>query len=683
VRVALAPAAGRRLWLALVLGVVVIGGTLGWSQRHELRALFEPGSGPAPPAFLDPSDAIVAAARLGAPDTPAVLARARTAIHAAMPAPADLWDTRTRYGYEPQNVQLWTDQHAVALRGFPAVRVRRDPSWSENPFDNISWEADYQSLAWLRAAEAAYEQTHDQSDLYQVKAYVLDWIADAASDPPPSDRTWYDDSVSIRTDVLVALLRGDLWDVLGNQQLATVLASLEQHGTLLDGYLRDPQFVGHNHNLFQAISLYNLAVAFPELRGAAAWRADARARLSSLLPELVDPAEGVSTEEAAAYHYVVLQTYANAQTYLERHADGLSSADLRALDTMLSFGAVLLSPNGSTPAIGDTPYGSTAELTVLEDLASQGFTTDTSTFVLSHGLEGARPPDAWFAPRTGYAVIRPTWSSGPAWQDDLQVVVDTTDTHSSHGHDDAMSILLSGGGGPLLVDSGGPYLYGQRVHLDFVAASAHNTVVDLGRTGGRGPVTGLVESDDAARTVVAGTLAISDGAFDRRAVVVVKPDLVLVVDQLTPTDSQPHDYSLYYHLPPGAVVTPLSDGVPAGAGTVVAGQASLGYRVLASAAMTGSLIVAQGRPLLGWVTPALGQLLAAPVLAFQISDARGWYVAAFQPGTDAVAIPDLTVTPDGAGGLVIDLAAGSTRDRILVAASGAVSTAPPIGSVVP
>ena len=661
--------ARRRRWVALGLVVAIAVGALGWTYRHDIRRLLGSRSVAPAPAFLEPGNPIVLAARRGATQATEVVGRARDAIHALMPAFAELWGTGTRYGFEPASVQLWIDQHAIRLRSFGTYRVPRDPTWSENPFRNISWEADYQSLAWLRAPEAAYEQTGKRTYLYQVKAYVLDWIADASTGPAPSDRTWYDDTVSIRTNVLVALLTGDLWGALGNQQLATVLGSLEQHGTVLDGYLRDPRFAGHNHNLFHALALYNLAVAFPELRGAAAWRTDARARISALLPELVDGA-GVSTEEAAWYHFVVLDTYTSAAAYLARNHDPLSAAEQVTLASMASFGAVVLSPTGETPAIGDTPYGSKANLALLEDLAVRGLATDTTRFVLSHGAAGRRPPDAFFDPVAGYAVLRPTWSPGAAWSNDLQVIVDTTDTKRSHGHDDAMTVLLNAGGGPLLVDSGGPYLYGKRAHLDVIGAPAHNTVVDVGGSGGRGPVSGLEESDDATASIVAGTLAISTTATDRRAVILVKPGLLVVVDQLTATDATTHAFELYYHLPPNAVISPtLGNGTMLG-GTVVAAPAGMGYRVAASGPLSATSIVGQEQPLLGWVTPAYGEKVAAPLLAFETSGSSAWFVTAFQASSGSAAMPDLAVQPDGQGGLVIDAGGAGGSARITVSASG-------------
>ena len=60
------------------------------------------------------------------------------------------------------------------------------------------------------------------------------------------------------------------------------------------------------------------------------------------------------------------------------------------------------------------------------------------------------------------------------------VVVTSFARSRPHGHDDVMNVLLNGDGGPLLVDSGGPYLYGDATRSAFTGVTAHNTVVPAG-----------------------------------------------------------------------------------------------------------------------------------------------------------------------------------------------------------
>ncbi len=85
--------------------------------------------------------------------------------------------------------------------------------------------------------------------------------------------------------------------VMTPSEIGEVLKSLETHGQVLDGYVTGKAFRGHNHNLFHSLSLYNLALVFPELRNSSKWLSDARARISWLFPEIVQTDEGVSLEE--------------------------------------------------------------------------------------------------------------------------------------------------------------------------------------------------------------------------------------------------------------------------------------------------------------------------------------------------------------------------------------------------
>ena len=90
---------------------------------------------------------------------------------------------------------------------------------------------------------------------------------------------------------------------------------------------------------------------------------------------------------------------------------------------------------------------------------------------------------------------------------------------------------------------------------------------------------------------------VAEGVRDRRAVVLAKPDLVLVVDRLQATDSAHHRYRLLYHLPPDATVT--AEGTE---GLVRAGTAGMGFRVVGSRPLAMDVVEGQAEPPLGWVT---------------------------------------------------------------------------------
>ena len=110
-------------------------------------------------------------------------------------------------------------------------------------------------------------------------------------------------------------------------------------------------------------------------------------------------------------------------------------------------------------------------------------------------------------------------------------------------------------------------------------------------------------------SLVSGEVDLSAGATGRRVILLLKPDLLVVVDMLAATDAQSHLYSLLYHLPPHAEVTAGRSGV------VTAGDARLGYSIAAGQPLTASIVRGQTAPLLGWVTTA-HRTRSRPILRF-------------------------------------------------------------------
>ena len=602
------------------------------------------------PDYLERDNPVVQEAAAQALTRTDLLRELRERIADAMPGRDDLWVTQTSFQSDAATTS-WERGREITLSTFAPWHVPEAPTWAEDPYRNITWQFYYQSLGWLWAPGRACLDGTDAA-CREVADYVLGWIRSSPPFDPPSVRSWYDHAVAYRTDAIVSLYADVLAPNLSPAEFGTLMRSLELHGRTLDGFLHDPAFTGHNHNLFHALSLYNLAVAFPELRGSATWKSDARARIASLLPEMVQTDEGVSLEEAFAYHYLALRLFAGANRYLERHGDGLSSSELSVLDGMTEFGALILSPAGEMPAVGDTPYGSTSGESLLKTAAGLGITSAIARYVLSKGANGSKPRSANFYPAAGYAVIRPEYTAGPGWSKDLQLIVDTSTRRRVHGHADAMNVILSAEGGPLLVDSGGPYLYGNAAHAAFVAPSAHNVVVDLDAADAQAVVTGLTETDDRFASVVGGTVGLGDAAQDHRTIILVKPALLVIADRITALDGQAHRYGLLYHLPPGADVRATGPG-----GNVTAGPAGMGYRILSSCPMTSDVVSGQAHPLLGWVTRSYGGKDPAPVLRFEQTCTDGWFVTVMAPAAAGSAhVPDVKVRPDASGRMTIDVA---------------------------
>lgn len=581
------------------------------------------------PSYLDAEHPTVSSLAGTASSEPELLQRLMRHYGSHETAGRALWQTQSAYR-RSERQDAWVRSRSISLVNHPAWPVPVDPEWSEDPFGDLSWQSQYHSLGWLQAPAQIYADTGQRRYAREVARLIVDWIQDNPGADPPSVRSWYDHSVAWRTDVIVSMVAPILSRTLSEEHFDLVMHSLHTHGELLRSYLDEDRFIGHNHNLFHALSLYNLAVTFPELRDAGAWRIAARSRVSSLLAEMVHIEEGVTTEQASAYHYLALRLFRNARDYLEAHGDGFGGEELSTLRGMVRFGALVATPAGSLPAIGDTPFASTAPIPELQDLV-QVFADPYAEYVLSHGQKGSRPPDAVFYVKSGYVIMRPSYGQDGGWEDDLHLVVDMGPQASIHGHHDAMNVLLAAYGEDLLVDSGGPYAYGIPERDYFVSAQAHNGVVVDQRQSYDDDVR-ITRMDDRPRySMVEGVLSPAPGVEHRRTVALLKPGLLMVLDRLS--SASHHSYESLYHLPPGASVSLT----PAGGALVSSQTAGLAFGAWGSESP--GVRVSEG-----FVTSGHRRRVDAPVLAMTQESGNAWFVVVAAP-TDGEpqTVPELVV----------------------------------------
>lgn len=588
---------------------------------------------------------------------------------------SDIGEHLWRHGVEAADtdaaVALWLEEHTITLPGGPPWRVPDEPDWTESPYANISWEAGYQSLAWLATLARGYRAGHPEfaDDL---RHYLMSWIEANPLGRGKSIRSWSNGTVHRRANALVAM-----WDVLlqvlTDEELERVLRSLHDHGARLHSYLSAERFRGHNHNLFHAMALVNLGRNVTLLADAAQWREDALQRMHTLLREMVNPEDGVSTEQAAAYHYVAMRLFLNAQRSLRLENDGLAPDGLELLTEMTRFGALLPDSAGNLPAIGDTPYGTSADsaMSLLAQFAELGLTGPEADYILTGGARGEHPPDAAFFAGEGYAIFRQMSEGADAPGTDLHVVVDMGPEPRVHGHDDAMNILLSVHGVQLLVDSGGPYQYGVEEREAFTSAEAHNVVVLEGAAGDGAGAQIERTADAADYSLISGEKPLSSDVTHQRTVILVKPSLLLVVDRLVGGRDQGDSYQLLYHLPPGADVS--SRGSTAFATVDGAG---LGVAVAASAPLEAEIID-------GWVTRSLASREMAPVLRFVQPAGTAWFVTALVPGASAETLEPSIEAERTADGFRVEVVSGGAHWSLvvpddsapLIAANGAAGAA--------
>ncbi|MBJ6724247.1 alginate lyase family protein [Geomesophilobacter sediminis] len=351
-----------------------------------------------------------------------------------------------------------------------------------------------------------------------------------------------------------------------------------------------------NHTVCEALGLLYAGTLFRTDRSGARWLDTGCRLLDQELCRQVLP-DGGALEQSLSYHRFVLDLYWLALGFIEGNGLGGCPGWRERLTAGESFLAAVTDSSGGIPALGDSDDG----------------------WVIAPGLQPERavvpppPPGVYRFPDAGYTVYRGqelliTFDHGPLGMPPL----------NNHGHADALSVTVSLGGIPFLVDPGTFRYNGEPVwRRYFKGTRAHNTVCVDGadqavqQTGfvWSSPfacsVEGFAAGEDGSLLVAAshdGYLRLPGKVRHRRTLQVAPDGTCRIEDRFLGGGT--HRYELNFHFHPEVEIS-RGDGC---------WLARRGGRVLALELSGGVLRRGEEEPPLGWFSAAYNRKEPAPVL---------------------------------------------------------------------
>lgn len=452
------------------------------------------------------------------------------------------------------------------------------------------------------------------------------------------------------------------WSWLWAYHLTTERLSDQFHFEWLEGFYDHARFISrhmelysspYNHLIGEASALFALGHVFPEFADARKWKASGRRVLEHRLDQQFYE-DGGSVEQSTFYHHATLGFYLLAALVGQANGDELSRRVWAAIERGMEFSMRLMKPDGFTPAIGGADDGKPIRMEHLPfwdfrpylaigavvfgrpdfKAASGRFYEDALWMVGSAGqaVYEAMPSTpssetGIVLKHSGYAVFRSSWSETADY-----VCLDIGEQaagmrpdsvpNSMHGHADCLSVLLSLGGRPVLIDSGlFAYNCGGEWERHFRETSAHNTIKIDGRDQARhigkmawsNSYRARIESHDggdAPRWVIGshdGYARGPLGVVHRRAAWLRPSGYLLVWDEIV--GSGAHDLEVNYQFAPGELEAQEPGRVMFSGFAEVAW---LGTDIWQSEVRCGG-----ETPEDGWVCPSLGQRQPAPRLTLR------------------------------------------------------------------
>jgi hypothetical protein len=542
-------------------------------------------------------------------------------------------------------------------------------SWLRDPYRDVIGSArfSFNSLGWVADLVEQYRNSGDSHYLVPARKLTLRWISECL-DTEGRARIWDDHATALRA---IALCQ--LWCAYNETRnldydfVTKLLSAIVRHAEKL--VHRRFYRPCHNHGVTQAYALLAIGLFFPVHPKASKWVELACARIEAQMSENVS-AEGMHREHSPFYHFYVFNQFLYAYQLGEAYGIEFSQAFTDRLKKMLLCGAYLLKPNGTLPALGDTCKSS--PLLVNAEDVPEWFSKARQRYLYSFsgGAAGTQPEEnSIYLPHGGVTLLRSGWGTERRFEDECFLAVRTRTFDTSHIHRDQLSFELYAYGDDLIVDSGGPYGYGEPMREFFLSTAAHNTVVVDGKEQGIGKAEVIDWRTSSIFDLLVAEQRSYPGVVHRRVVLFVRPDYFLILDRLEAEDR--HAYAQFLHLNPGlnarcdnlAVTTTSStDG------------ATVQIIPLLEPGLAVKLHQGTDHALQGWVCVGEMQKLLSTVVEYQRQGCTEEFAVLLVPQPPGISTAVRARLEElSAGGRRIHVVIGERRDEIVISNDGRVT----------
>ncbi len=443
---------------------------------------------------------------------------------------------------------------------FNPTDKNQNPSYNGNY--RREWTVQFNRLSYLRNLAAAFRDTGNPIYVEKADAMLNDWIGDVPPKHPTGDERWLSGWRTLEAGIRVGEEWAYAWPYfikapeLKDETIVRWVKSWMQHGDYLTQYSGTLNwFITESHGLF------NIGALFPEFKDAQAWRAEAVDRLSGELQANFYP-DGAHTELTPHYHRIAMEAYVQLMISARKNNYPVDPQYLGSIEDMFDYLIKICMPNRQTPRINDSK---TEDIKYILDYQGGRELFPNRQDFLFFTNNGGAPPDytSVLLPWAGQAVMRENWTRESNY---LLFEYGPYGT-GSHQHEDKLGIHI-GGYGEMFVIETGLEDYGQTTSRSYsLKSQAHSTLSIDGETQARKYESSLQRADQPYPVVWTNSTRFdyARGEYGvnrrevwgkdqkylgewKRHVLYLKPDVYVVIDQITPDDDREHRYQSHFHL---------------------------------------------------------------------------------------------------------------------------------------
>ena len=346
---------------------------------------------------------------------------------------------------------LVNDNKVSVWGTFEPVSISDKIDWNVDPFDNDTWSFYFNGLNWIYSYIWAVDNLGEKPD--RIFDIILQYEKHVNGENP-NKMVWFDHATSDRLCIFTAISLHPCMKMASDEFKLVLEESILQHIDKIMEFKVSKNWINSNHGIFHALALLNASLLNIVNINRPDVKKDALEYLSDTLLSILSIDEYLSLEQSAYYHQLAISLL---QSLGENHLQGIGIQKDTFIEKMKDVNYWLTSTDKKLIAMGDTSVVSNVE---------RRYITNYNPTEIGKTFK-----------ETGFSVVK--YMSEKGWNNFSFL---HHSERAPHGHFDALSITLSKGNKEFIIDSGGPYRYGNPLRFKyFMSSFAHNVALVDGK----------------------------------------------------------------------------------------------------------------------------------------------------------------------------------------------------------
>lgn len=343
-----------------------------------------------------------------------------------------------------------TERKVKVWNSFATVDIGEAINWNMDPFDNKTWGLYFNSLNWLYSLYWGYDRGLENHQ--RMHDIVIDYCRFLEANDV-NEMAWFDHTTSDRLCFLSTLFRHPMFLEFPPESQDMIVKSTFLHISKIREFYDAKFWFNSNHGVFHALAILNVAQIAPFSKSDYGLESFGAQYLEVSLKGIISIKDAFTLEQSIYYHQLAINLLETIPiSMLKKTSFDVDLSQL--IPRMVNSNYWVTTDEKRMLPLGDTAYNAN----------------------IPAAYAPLERPDTKFREfaECGFSIYKSMDSTGKY---DVVSFMHQPQ-RGPHGHFDALSITISHKNTPYIIDSGGPYKYGDPFRFTyFMSNRAHNNIM--------------------------------------------------------------------------------------------------------------------------------------------------------------------------------------------------------------